>query len=98
MLRKSLPVIASLCLFTSVGQAEQNRVCDEAKKIARILKEQYKERPVAFGLQLNGNLLQVYANKETFTVVSSTPSGVSCIVAAGKGWEMLHHIPEGPMT
>jgi len=55
---------------------------------------------VAFGLQSNGNLLQVYASedKNTWTVVSTTPAGLSCIVAAGKSWESLPFLKNDPMA
>jgi hypothetical protein len=69
----------------------QRMPCHDATEIAKQLNAKYQEAPVAFGLQTNGNLLQVYASKEkgTWTVVSTTPAGMSCIVAAGKGWESL---------
>jgi hypothetical protein len=55
---------------------------------------------VAFGLQSNGNLLQVYSSEEkgTWTVVSTTPTGMSCIVAAGKRWESLPLTSNDPMA
>jgi hypothetical protein len=80
--------------FTSPLAAQANGVrmpCHNAAEIAKQLSSKYEEAPVAFGLQSNGNLLQVYAStqKDTWTVVSTTPNGMSCIVAAGKKWESL---------
>lgn len=74
--------------------------CHNASEIAKQLNSKYDEAPVAFGVQSNGNLLQVYASKDqgTWTVVSTTPTGVSCIVAAGKRWESLPYIKEDPMA
>jgi len=74
--------------------------CHNATEIAKQLSSKYDEAPVAFGVQSNGNLLQVYASsdKRTWTVVSTTPTGVSCIVAAGKSWESLPLIKDGPMA
>ena len=74
--------------------------CHNAQEIAKQLSNRYEEAPVAFGLQSNGNLLQVYASEQkgTWTVVSTTPAGVSCIVAAGKSWEALPYIKEDPMA
>ena len=65
--------------------------CHNATEVAKQLSSKYDEAPVAFGLQSNGNLLQVYFSEEkgTWTVVSTTPAGMSCIVAAGKRWESL---------
>ena len=74
--------------------------CHNANEIAKQLSTKYDEAPVAFGLQSNGNLLQVYASEEknTWTVVSTTPNGLSCIVAAGKTWESLPVIKTDPMA
>ncbi len=74
--------------------------CHNATEIAKQLSSKYDEAPVAFGLQSNGNLLQVYASDEkgTWTVVSTTPNGLSCIVAAGKTWESLPPIKTDPMA
>lgn len=74
--------------------------CHNATEIAKQLSNKYEEAPVAFGLQSNGNLLQVYASEQkgTWTVVSTTPAGMSCIVAAGKRWESLPAIKSDPMA
>jgi hypothetical protein len=74
--------------------------CHNASEIAKQLSTKYDEAPVAFGLQSNGNLLQVYSSEEkgTWTVVSTTPTGVSCIVAAGKHWESLPAVKNDPMA
>ena len=91
--------------FTSplAAQANQGGVrmpCHNAAEIAKQLSTRYDEAPVAFWLQSNGNLLQVYSSteKETWTVVSTTPNGVSCIVAAGKKRESLPYISKDPMA
>ena len=74
--------------------------CHDATEIAKQLSNKYAEAPVAFGVQSNGNLLQVYAteDKRTWTVVTTTPAGLSCILAAGKGWETLRFFKEDPMA
>jgi hypothetical protein len=74
--------------------------CHDAGEIARQLSSKYKEAPVAFGLQSNGNLLQIYASdqKNTWTVVSTSPAGQSCIVAAGKRWESIPFEVKDPMA
>jgi hypothetical protein len=74
--------------------------CHNATEIAKQLSSKYDEAPVAFGLQSNGNLLQVYSSEEkgTWTVVSTTPTGVSCIVAAGKRWESLPIVKNDPVA
>jgi hypothetical protein len=65
--------------------------CHRFAEIARQLDQKYDEAPVSFGLQSNGNLLQVFASAKqgTWTILSTTPSGLTCIIAAGRGWEAL---------
>jgi hypothetical protein len=82
-------------------QAVQPRVpCHNANEIAKQLGNKYAEAPVAFGLQSNGHLLQIYASEDkgTWTIVSTSPAGVSCIVAAGKRWEHLPYVKDDPVA
>lgn len=74
--------------------------CHNATEIAKQLNSKYDEAPVAFGLQSNGNLLQVYASEDkgTWTVVSTSPQGLSCIVAAGKRWESMPFVKDDPLA
>ena len=71
--------------------AQPRLACHDAGEIHKPQSRKYAEAPVAFGLQTNGNLLQIYASKDTgtWTVISTSPAGTSCIVAAGKSWESL---------
>ena len=66
----------------------------------QLLSKGYSERPVAFGVQGDGSLMQIFASKEgnTWSVVLTNPSGVSCIVADGVRWESLPRQPDGPQA
>ncbi len=107
-MRRSALALISLALATGIAAssasaqtAEGMRMpCHDAGEIAKQLSAKYKEAPVAFGLQSNGNLLQIYASdkKSTWTVVSTSPNGKSCIVAAGKRWERVPFDKEDPMA
>ena len=72
--------------------------CHDYEKMAKHLGMKYDEKPVAFGMQSNGNLLQVFASKDTgtWTILSVSPKGTSCILAAGKTWEDLPEISDDP--
>jgi hypothetical protein len=65
------------------------QVCGPADQIARQLHERYDEEPVAYGVEANGVLLEVYASDEgrTWTIVVTKSPKASCIVAAGRSWE-----------
>ena len=57
----------------------------------RQLKGTYDEAPVSLGLQANGNLLQVFnsARSGSWTIVSTSPDGMACILTADRNWEDL---------
>ncbi|HMR33148.1 MAG TPA: hypothetical protein PKA13_18340 [Geminicoccaceae bacterium] len=83
-------------LAVSPGEAQQAGVetripCHSYAEIARQLDNRYKESPVSLGVQTNGNLLQVFASPEsgTWTILSTSPTGTTCVIAAGKSWESL---------
>jgi hypothetical protein len=93
-------IIASPIAAQQMSPPTMPMLCHNASEIAKQLNSRYDESPVAFGLQANGNLLQVFASaeKNTWTVVSTTPNGLSCIVAAGKTWESLPPTKSEPLT
>jgi hypothetical protein len=89
-----------LALSAAIAAAEEpplpDRVpCSDYASIAQQLGARYEEAPVSLGLQSNGNVLQVFASATsgTWTVVSLTPSGYACILAAGESWESIKEAP-----
>lgn len=73
--------------------------CARLDEIMTWLKEEYAEKPVSFGLQSNGFLLQVFSSEGgTWTLVSTNPQGIGCIVAMGRGWENLPLPSSDPMA
>lgn len=91
-----LPALAVLAVPDDAAAQVAPNACHGTTEIAKRLLDRYGEEPVAMGIQSNGNLLQVYSSEEkgTWTVVTSTPTGMSCIVAAGTQW---FNVPPKPM-
>jgi len=52
------------------------------------LESQYSERLTAGGLQTAQSIVEVWTSEKTgtFTVITTHPSGLSCIVATGTHW------------
>lgn len=71
--------------------------CARLDQIASFLKDQFGEEPVSLGLGSNGQLLQIFASEATrsWTVVTTTPTGMACVLATGEHWEQL---PLGPQA
>jgi hypothetical protein len=65
--------------------------CGEPAELARQLGDGYDEAPVSLGVQSNGHLLEVFSSPRTgtWTIVSTEPGGLACVVAAGEGWQAL---------
>jgi hypothetical protein len=56
--------------------------------VADLLHSHYGELPISAGLQPKGQLLQIYASPATgtWTVVTTSPQGLSCVMATGQRW------------
>ena len=52
------------------------------------LGETYREDPIAVGVTLSGGLLEVLSTVDgkTWTIILTSPQGISCIVQGGVGW------------
>ena len=94
---RSSPRLVACCLATAhpamaaPQPAPVQLPCFSHAEVARQLKATYHEAPVSLGLQSNGNLLQVFhaPTSGTWTIVSTSPQGMACILAAGRDWENL---------
>lgn len=103
--RRLLLAVLALTVISgsALAQTPRNPVrlpCSDYQKIASQLDKRYEEAPVSMGIQSNGNLLQIFASKEsgTWTVLSIAPTGKSCIIAAGKSWESFDAVEFEPET
>jgi len=59
--------------------------------LAEHLKEKYDERPLAFGLNRDGRLLELFATPDgkTWTLLITNPRGLSCVVTSGENWQRM---------
>jgi hypothetical protein len=68
--------------------------CDERSRVLKHLAKKYKEVPVALGVTGSGKLIEVLRDNSekgnhTWTIIETSPQGVSCLLAAGDGWRFL---------
>ena len=65
-----------------------------------MLAKKYKESPVAAGVTLSGGLVEVLTDGKggTWTIIVTTPQGMSCLVAAGEGWREVERVETEPET
>ncbi len=62
--------------------------CDTRERMLAYLGKKYSETPVAAGIIRNNGLLEILATNDgsTWTIIVTSPQGLSCMVASGEGW------------
>ena len=74
-----------------VTAAEADVACAPRDLVLKALGEKLQQVPVAMGLDRGGTVLEVLASAdgETWTLIVTQPSGVSCVGATGTHWELV---------
>ncbi len=72
--------------------------CNDRDKVLELLSEKYSEAPVAIGVGNNGGLVEVLSTGDgnTWSIIITSPQGMSCLVAAGEGWRLIEQIAMDP--
>ena len=94
---KILAVSAGLAIASTTAAVAQPQ-CDQRDSVLQILQQKYKEAPVALGVTHNGGLVEVLStgNGTTWSIIVTTPQGMSCLVAAGEGWRAMEQVAVDP--
>jgi hypothetical protein len=85
-------LIMVLLLWPSSVQAEQsNIICESRSTALKNIQGTYGEALVAYGLDVGGNLIELYRNPKTqsWTILVSFTKGISCLLGAGTKLEVL---------
>lgn len=83
------------CLVLGTHAALAQIPCATHDDLAKLLGNKYQEGVTHMGLAGSRNLIEIFVSeKGTFTVVATQPSGVSCIIAAGKDWQLMAEPPK----
>lgn len=76
-------------------------ICHPRAEILALLEDRYGEKPTAFGITNAGALVELLESRQqvsgasTWTIVLSSPDGLSCMIAAGEGWR--RKLPGDPL-
>jgi hypothetical protein len=99
------PVIlgAAFVLAQMAGPAPaggQALPCGARAKVVWHLADKYREAPVAIGVSVRGQLLEIFASPDgtTWTILMTTADKISCAVAAGRDLQVIAAKPKGPRT
>ena len=70
--------------------------CGPRDGFVKALKDKYQETPEGIGVTGNTRIVEVFSSKAgTWTIIVTEISGISCIIAAGNGWQKLKQAIEG---
>lgn len=85
----ALPLLAATA--TAPALADESMACGKRAEMLGHLSGKYSEEPVAMGLATNGSVIEVLASSAggSFTIVYTTPDGLTCMMAAGSNWESV---------
>lgn len=91
-----LSVVASSGNAALAQQPTQNSCTDRTTALSHLSKN-YQEEPVAMGLASSGGVVEVLTNDKgsSWSIIVTMPSGKTCLVASGEGWEALQPIVSG---
>ncbi len=73
------------------------QVCAARDGLLTQLEKKYGEVPVAIGVA-DGRLVELLTAKDgmTWTIILTSPKGVSCLIASGEGWQPLVPVSTDP--
>ena len=87
----ALPLLAVMAYAARAEPAQPPRgdaLCGERTRIVERLRAAYGETRRGYGLQRGSSVVEVYASDKTgsWTILTTSPSGIACLVAAGQNW------------
>jgi hypothetical protein len=66
----------------------QRMPCAARADVAKMLRQYFGETPIAHGLAHTGAVAEVFLGpKGTWTIVATSPNGLSCMVGSGESWQ-----------
>ncbi len=93
---KKLALVTGFTFVASAAMAQPQ--CNERDNVLDLLAKKYQETPIAAGVTNTGGLVEVLTDIKsgTWTIIVTTPQGMSCLVAAGEGWRNMEQISLEP--
>jgi hypothetical protein len=71
--------------------------CGERNLVLKELAKQFSEAPAAMGLSDGGTVVELFSSPKggTWTIVMTMPTGQSCMLTSGAGWENIPVMARG---
>ena len=99
-IRKIIKIMAVFCLtlgFIVFSASAQAAFCGQRDQIKKLLTDRYQESSRGVGLVSDKGVVELYISETgTWSILMTTPTGSTCIVAAGHTWQELVAEIDGP--
>ena len=93
MLVAAVVLLFFIALMAEVAGAQTagGGQCAARDKVVAVLNAKYHEVRQGIGLAVNNTVMELWASvdTDTWTITVTMPSGVTCMVASGQGYESL---------
>lgn len=77
----------------------QPRTCLPHDSADEKLRAEFGEKVLGRGVSSDGTLVEIFLSSSgTFTVIKTTPKGMSCVVDFGEGWQTLNQLEAVGLT
>ena len=91
--RRSI-IAAAFCVVATAASAQtvpNPNQCATRDKVVELLASKYGETRHGIGLAANNTVMEVFASDKTgtWTITVTMPTGVTCMVASGQGYEVM---------
>ena len=90
-----LPALLLATSLVAPAQAQSRLPCGPHEVLVKALEERFEEKVSFLGGTSQGHLLEIVLSKRgSWTILITTPTGVSCLIADGDAWTPKDHDPE----
>lgn len=95
-----LAIVATVALLVATAAAAHPQLCGPRSVLAGKLVSRYSETMAGIGLASNGAVFELWRSgqRDSWTVLFTTPDGISCVVATGTDWVDAVKKPKGEGT
>ena len=92
----AIAIAIAVSIFTPFGASAASQ-CGPHADVISVLAKNYQETQSATGVTANGALIEVFTSEggRTWSIVVTSPDGLSCLVAAGDGWQTTRPVSPG---
>lgn len=89
-------MMRTILSFLLIPAAAQGQPCMPHESFIGLLENQYGERLTGIGLQSTSRLWEIWVSPKTgsWTIFTTRPDGISCLVAVGQDWHAERDLPD----